>query len=120
MAQRETATELPHVPRVGEGREELATLRARTRALRSDRGIEILRFRETVAMLEHKDLEKGASFQRRLDDIGITVGAPRENWDRMLVTTKGERRLHLRRAARRAADLQAATGHPGNSRTGAR
>lgn len=97
MEQRETAMTLPYVPLVGEDRRELAALRARTRALRSDRGIELLRFRESVAMLEHKDLEKGASFQRRLDDIGITEGAPRENWNRMLVTTEGERRRHLRR-----------------------
>ncbi|MFN3547321.1 MAG: cytochrome P450 [Mesorhizobium sp.] len=48
-------------------------------------------------MLEHKNLEKGASFQKRLDDLGITEGKARDDWNRMLVTTEGEARRALRR-----------------------
>lgn len=89
--------ELPYVERIGLDYENLAGLGEKTWAVRSHRGIEVLRFREGLAMLEHKNLEKGASFQKRLDDLGITEGKARDDWNRMLVTTEGEARRALRR-----------------------
>lgn len=90
-------TEIPYVEYIGLNYEDLRNLSERNWAVRSGRGIEVLRFREGLAMLEHKNLEKGASFQKRLDDLGITEGKARDDWNRMLVTTEGEARRALRR-----------------------
>lgn len=87
---------IPHVSGIGEDPAQLAALRARHAVVRSPRGLEVLRYRPAVEVLEHRDLEKGASFQRRLDDVGIVDGEGRAVWERMLVTSEGERRRHLR------------------------
>lgn len=87
---------IPFVPEIGEELARLAALRELSPAVRSPRGLEVLRYRPAVEVLEHKDLEKGASFQRRLDDVGIVDGEARAVWERMLVTSEGERRRHLR------------------------
>ena len=87
---------IPFVPEIGEEPARLAALRELSPAVRSPRGLEVLRYRPAVEVLEHKDLEKGASFQRRLDDVGIVDGEARAVWERMLVTSEGERRRHLR------------------------
>ncbi|MBW8638184.1 cytochrome P450 [Hoeflea sp. WL0058] len=93
-----TLSDLPHVPEIGEDVDQLARLRQSGWAVRSDRGVEVLRYRQAVDVLEHRDLGKGATFQRRLDDIGITEGSEiRECWNRMLVTTEGGRRRNLRK-----------------------
>jgi cytochrome P450 len=89
-------THIPHVPVLGEDPRVLARLRAGSPAVRSDRGLEVLRYGPALNVLEHKDLRKGASFQRRLHDIGIVDGEARAMWERMLVTAEGERRRHLR------------------------
>jgi cytochrome P450 len=87
---------IPHVETVGEDAAQLAALRERSAVVTSDRGLEVLRYRPALEVLEHKQLEKGASFQRRLDEIGIVDGEIRAAWERMLVTAEGERRRHLR------------------------
>jgi cytochrome P450 len=87
---------IPSVSEIGEEPSQLAALRARHAVVRSPRGLEVLRYRPAVEALEHRDLEKGASFRRRLDDIGIVDGEGRAVWERMLVTSEGERRRHLR------------------------
>lgn len=93
-----TLSDLPHFPEIGEDVDRLARLRQSGWAVRSDRGVEVLRYRQAVDILEHRDLGKGATFQRRLDDIGITEGSEiRECWNRMLVTTEGGRRRDLRK-----------------------
>ena len=46
--------------------------------------------------MDHPDLEKGAAFQRRLDDVGIVEGQIREDWNQVIVATEGEQRRHLR------------------------
>jgi cytochrome P450 len=76
--------------------EELAAARRQSWAARSARGLEVLRFREGLIALDHPDLEKGASFKRRLDDLGIVSGKIRDDWNQMLVTTEGAHRHHLR------------------------
>lgn len=76
--------------------DELAAARRQSWVARSARGLEVLRFREGVIALDHPDLEKGASFKRRLDDLGIVSGKIRDDWNRMLVTTEGAHRHHLR------------------------
>ncbi len=83
---------------IGEDPARLAELRRAGWAVRSDRGIEVLRYRQGVAVLDHPALEKGTSFQRRLDEIGITEGTEaRSWWNDMLVTTEGDRRRALRK-----------------------
>lgn len=89
-------TSIPHVATIGEDPETLAALRERSAVVASERGLEILRYRPALEALEHKELQKGASFQRRLDDVGIVDGEERDVWERMLVTAEGERRRHLR------------------------
>ena len=63
---------------------------------RSQRGLEVLRYRQGLAVLDHKQLEKGASFRRRLDDVGITSGPIRDLWERMLICNEGTVRETLR------------------------
>jgi cytochrome P450 len=88
---------LARIEAIGEDPARLAELRRAGWAVRSDRGIEVLRYRQGVAALDHPVLEKGTSFQRRLDEIGITEGTEaRSWWNDMLVTTEGDRRRALR------------------------
>lgn len=97
MSETSILEELPRVAAIGEDAETLAELRGRSWAVASARGLEVLRYEQAIEVLEHKELEKGASFQRRLDDIGIVEGTrARDNWNRMLVTTEGEARRALR------------------------
>ena len=84
--------DIPRIETIGEDLDRLADLRRQSWAVRSNRGIEVLRYRQGVAAFEHKQMEKGASFERRLDDIGIVDGPAREAWEHMLVTTEGEHR----------------------------
>ncbi|MBX3572884.1 MAG: cytochrome P450 [Mesorhizobium sp.] len=84
------------IDEIGEDEARLAALRQDTALVQSARGLEVLRYRPALETIEHKDLQKGASFQRRLDEIGITDGEERAVWERMLVTAEGERRRHLR------------------------
>lgn len=76
--------------------DDLAIARRQSWVARSTRGLEVLRFREGLIALDHPDLEKGASFKRRLDDLGIVSGKIRDDWNQMLVTTEGAHRHHLR------------------------
>ena len=79
--------EIPYVDVIGEDAARLAALRVLAPAVRSARGLEVLRYRPALETLEHKQLEKGASFQRRLDELGIVEGEERAVWERMLVTS---------------------------------
>ncbi|WP_298500038.1 cytochrome P450 [uncultured Maritimibacter sp.] len=88
---------LPHVEVLGTERDDLDRLSAETWAVTSSRGLEVLHFAPAVAALEHPSLAKGVSFQRRLDDLGITEGPARDDWENMLVTTEGAHRRTLRR-----------------------
>lgn len=92
-----TMAVLPHVAELGTDRESLDRLSAQSWAVTSDRGLEVLHFEPAVAALEHKSLAKGVSFQRRLDDLGITDGPARDDWEQMLVTAEGAHRRALRR-----------------------
>lgn len=88
---------LPYVDVIGEDVTRLDELRNASWAVASARGIEVLRFAPGVAALEHKALFKGVSFQRRLDELGLTDGPARDDWEQMLVTTEGAHRRALRR-----------------------
>lgn len=88
---------LPHVETLGTDRDQLDRLSAQSWAVTSGRGLEVLHFAPAAETLEHKSLAKGVSFQRRLDDLGITDGPARDDWEQMLVTTEGAHRRALRR-----------------------
>jgi cytochrome P450 len=74
---------------------ELRTLRASNWAARSARGVEILDYDHGFQVLEHPGLEKGPSFQRRLDQLGMT-GEARRFFDMGVPNTEGEYRKKLR------------------------
>jgi cytochrome P450 len=87
------------LPRVDPGTATLAELgdaRERSWAARSDRGYEVLRYAQGMALLRDRRFRKGGTFLYRLDAFGITDGPVREAWNRMLVTNDGEARTHLR------------------------
>jgi cytochrome P450 len=88
--------ELPQIDPDAATSAELAALRRSHWIVRSDRGFEVLRYRPAIAVLDHPQLEKGATFLRRLDEIGITDGSIRELWNRMLLCNEGEVRERLR------------------------
>lgn len=88
---------LPHIDVLGTDRAQLDRLSRQSWAVTSARGLEVLHFAPAVAALEHPDLAKGVSFKRRLDDLGITEGPARDDWEQMLVTTEGAHRRALRR-----------------------
>jgi len=88
--------DLPWIDAQTTSLEELAAARAKSWLARSDRGFEVLRFREGVTVLESNDLEKGKSFRRRLDELGIVDGKIRRDWEQMIVCTDGAYRHHVR------------------------
>jgi cytochrome P450 len=75
---------------------DLAEARERSWAARSERGYEVLRYAEGMALLRDRRFRKGGTFLYRLDAFGIVDGPVRESWNRMLVTNDGEQRTHLR------------------------
>ena len=76
--------------------EELGEARARNWVAVSDRGYEVLRYEQGIALLRDRRFLKGATFRRRLDNFGLVDGPIREAYDRMLVSNDGEQRGHLR------------------------
>jgi cytochrome P450 len=74
----------------------LAQARSQNWVVHSARGFEVLRYRQGLTVLDHPQFEKGASFRRRLDDLGVTSGPIRDLWDRMLVSNEDEVRKRLR------------------------
>jgi cytochrome P450 len=76
--------------------EELGEARERSWVAVSDRGYEVLRYEQGIALLRDRRFLKGATFRRRLDDFGLVDGPIREAYDRMLVSNDGEQRTHLR------------------------
>jgi cytochrome P450 len=75
---------------------ELGDARERSWVAASDRGFEVLRYAEGMALLRDRRFKKGGTFLWRLDAFGITEGPVREAWNRMLVTNDGDVRSHLR------------------------
>jgi cytochrome P450 len=90
------AGDLPWIDPQTASLEELEAARTKSWVAQSARGLEVLRFRQAVGVMEHPQLEKGPSFHRRLDDLGITDGPARELWNKMLVVNEGEYRHRLR------------------------
>ena len=87
---------LPRLDPATATREELAEARERSPYAKSERGHEVLRYAEGMALLRDRRFRKGGTFLYRLDAFGITEGPVRESWNRMLVTNDGEQRTHLR------------------------
>ena len=75
---------------------DLGEARERSWAAASERGLEVLRYAEGMALLRDRRFRKGGTFLYRLDAFGIVDGPVRESWNRMLVTNDGEQRTHLR------------------------
>lgn len=88
--------ELPELPVDTRVASDYADARRQNWVARSARGLEVLRYRQGWAALDHRKLEKGPAFLRRLDDIGLTSGPTREYWERTLITNEGDIRERLR------------------------
>ena len=89
-------TSLPSLPPNTCRVEEYAVARRQNWVAQSTRGLEVLRYRQGTAVLQHPKLEKGPAFLRRLDDFGLTSGPAREYWEKTLITNEGEVRRRLR------------------------
>jgi cytochrome P450 len=87
---------LPRIDPETASLDELAEARARSWVAVSERGYEVLRYAEGIALLRDRRFLKGATFRRRLDNLGLVDGPIREAYDRMLVSNDGEQRTHLR------------------------
>lgn len=73
----------------------LRDLREQSWAVRSERGIEVLAYRQGMQMLDHRQLLKGPSFQYRLDQLGIQ-GEARRYMDMGITNKEGEERRRMR------------------------
>lgn len=96
MSRPSSVDELPFFDVSRSNLEQLQAARARSWAVRSDRGLEVLRYAPGRAALSSAAFRKGVTFQRRLDELGITDGLIRERWNRIVTTTEGEPRRRLR------------------------
>jgi cytochrome P450 len=74
---------------------ELHALRQRHWVARSERGYEVLTYDEGFQVLEHPDLQKGPTFQYRLDAMEIG-GEARRYFDLTMPNSEGEYRKRLR------------------------
>ena len=90
------AADWPTLPADTTSLPELAAARERSWVARSTRGIEVLRWREGFEVLEHPRLLKAASFQNRLDMLGIVDGEIRRLWNQILPCVEGEDRKRIR------------------------
>lgn len=89
-------TRLPWITADTTDLDELKQTREQSWIAQSSRGFEVLTYEQGFEVLEHPELEKGPSFRRRLDDVGIVDGEIRDLWNKMLVNNEGDYRKRLR------------------------
>lgn len=92
----QNVSELPWIAADTTDLTELQKAREQSWVAQSSRGLEVLTYEQGFEVLEHPELEKGPSFRRRLDDVGIVDGEIRDLWNLMLVNNEGEYRKKLR------------------------
>lgn len=76
--------------------EHYVAARRRDWVAQSSRGLEVLRYRQGLELLDHRALRKGPAWLQRLDQIGLTSGPARDYWERQLLTSEGANRERLR------------------------
>lgn len=74
---------------------ELAAMRDQSWAARSDRGLEVLTYERGFEVLEHPALQKGPSFQYRIDSVGLE-GEARRYMEMAVPNSEGDYRKRLR------------------------
>lgn len=92
----QSLSELPWIAADTTDLYELQQAREQNWVAQSSRGLEVLTYEQGFEVLEHPELEKGPSFRRRLDDVGIVDGEIRDLWNLMLVNNEGAYRKKLR------------------------
>jgi cytochrome P450 len=90
------AIELPPITAGTTSLAELGAAREKNWVAHSQRGFEVLRWREGFEVLEHPHLLKAASFRNRLDMLGIVDGEIRRRWDQIVPCIEGEDRKRIR------------------------
>src|SRR5688572_1514328 len=63
----------------------------------SDRGYEVLTHENGRAIASGKQFDIGGGLGLLLDQVGITEGRYREEWNKQIVCCEGERRAHMRK-----------------------
>jgi len=88
--------QLPHISPVATFAE-YAEVRKKSWVGVSERGFEVLTYDKGWAVMSGKEFDIGGGFGNILDQLGITEGPYREEWDKIIVCTEGERRDHMRK-----------------------
>jgi cytochrome P450 len=76
---------------------EYAAARRKSWIAVSQRGYEVLTHDNGWAVMSSKAFDIGGGFGNILDQVGLTEGPYREEWDRIIVCTEGELRDHMRK-----------------------
>lgn len=77
--------------------QEYALARRRNWLAVSDRGYEVLTYEQAWAIMSSKDFDIGGGFGNILDQLGLTDGPYRAEWDKIIVCTEGDHRAHMRK-----------------------
>ncbi|HEX7955230.1 MAG TPA: cytochrome P450 [Burkholderiales bacterium] len=86
---------LPHIPMIASDAE-YAAVRAESWVATSDRGFEVLTHDNGWAIMSDKQFDIGGGFGVVLDQVGLTAGPYREEWNKQIVCNEGAKRDHMR------------------------
>jgi cytochrome P450 len=94
-----TTATLSDLPRISSNPSlaEYAAARRKSWVAVSERGYEVLTHENGWAIVSSKLFDIGGGFGNILDQVGLTDGPYRAEWDRMIVCTQGEVREHMRK-----------------------
>jgi cytochrome P450 len=76
--------------------EQYAAARKKSWLAVSERGYEVLTHDNGWAIMSSKNFDIGGGFVSVLEQVGLTEGPYREEWDKMIVCTEGDVREHMR------------------------
>jgi cytochrome P450 len=76
--------------------EQYAATRKKSWVAVSERGYEVLTHENGWAIMASKDFDIGGGFGNVLDQVGLTEGPYREEWDKMVICTEHDVRDHMR------------------------
>lgn len=76
---------------------EYAEARKKNWVATSERGFEVLTYEQGLEIVASKEFGIGGGFGNVLDAVGLTEGPYRDEWDKIIVCTEGEKREHMRK-----------------------
>lgn len=88
--------DLPEVSIIASN-EDYARVRRQSWLARSERGYEVLTHDQGCEIVYGKEFGIGGGFGNILDQLGITEGPYREEWNKIIVCTEGDVREHMRK-----------------------